>query len=118
VLEHLASPASALQEIRRLLKPAGKLIAHVPWDREWRHSKYEPHEPNHHLYTWNAQSLGNLLILQGFTINEIRVQRYGYDRISANLAAGLGFGESGFKVVRKVITFFRPLYEIEAVCIR
>ena len=32
-LEHLLEPAKALKEFERILKPRGKLILHVPWER-------------------------------------------------------------------------------------
>lgn len=112
-LEHMLNPAETMIELGRLLKPSGRLIVHVPWERERQHRRYRTDEPNHHLYTWNAQNLGNLAVVTGYAIDSIRVRRYGYDRFAANLSARLRLGRSGFELIRKCLIAMRPLKEVE-----
>ena len=114
-LEHLLQPADALKALSRILKPDGRLILHVPWEKEKRYGVYRPDEPNHHLYTWNAQNLGNLVALMGFKIENIQTRRYGYDRFAANLSARLGMGEIGFRFLRVFMINLLPLLEIEVI---
>jgi SAM-dependent methyltransferase len=117
-LEHLLEPAKALRELVRILKPAGWLILHVPWERERRYARFDPAEPNHHLHGWNAQTLGNLAGVMGFKIESITTRRYGYDRFAANLAARFGVGQSGFRFIRSSLIAIRPLREVELIASR
>jgi SAM-dependent methyltransferase len=117
-LEHLLEPAAALRELARVLKPAGRLLLHVPWEVERRYRQFDPAEPNHHLYHWNAQNLGNLATVLGWQIEQLGVRRYGYDRFAANWAARLRLGETGFRLVRRALVALRPLREVELVARR
>ena len=117
-LEHLLEPATALRQLARVLKPQGKLILHVPWERERRYARYLATEPNHHLYNWNAQNLGNLVSVLGYRIEAVGVRRYGYDRFAANLALRLRAGESGFRALRACLVALRPLREVELIARR
>lgn len=117
-LEHLLEPSRALRELARVMKPAGKLIFHVPWERECCYANYQSDEPNHHLHSWNAQTLGNLVSVLGFKIESITTRRYGYDRFAANLAARFGVGQSGFRFIRTCMIAMRPLREVELIATR
>ncbi|MCC7373036.1 MAG: class I SAM-dependent methyltransferase [Verrucomicrobiales bacterium] len=112
-LEHLLEPVAALRELARIVKPGGRLILHVPWEVERRYARFDPKEPNHHLYHWNAQNLGNLMTVLGWTIDRLIVRRYGYDRFAAHLAARLRAGEAGFRTLRALMVAVRPLREVE-----
>ena len=112
-LEHLLEPANALGQLWRILKAGGLLVLHVPWEREWRYARHCPDEPNHHLFTWNAQNLGNLVTLTGYRLERVAVCSYGYDRFAANLAVRLKFGERGFRLLRRALVALRPLREVE-----
>ena len=114
-LEHLLAPAEALLQLARILKPQGKLVLHVPWERERRYARHRADEPNHHLYDWNAQNLGNLVTVLKFRIQSVVVRRYGYDRFAANLAARLRAGERGFRIIRAGMIALRPLREVELI---
>lgn len=114
-LEHVENPLATLQELKRLLRVGGRLVLHVPWERERRYARHRVDEPNHHLFTWNAQTLGNLALLAGFRIEHLVVRRYGYDRFAANLAAKWRLGQGGFKLARAFMILFRPLREVELV---
>ena len=117
-LEHLLKPAEALRALGRVLQPDGTLILHVPWERERRYAHFRGDDPNHHLYNWNAQSLGNLLTVLQYRIQTISVRRYGYDRAAANLAARLRVGPVGFRLVRRALIALRPLREVEVIALR
>jgi SAM-dependent methyltransferase len=114
-LEHVIEPAATLAELLRILKPGGTLVLHVPWEREGRYARYDPGEPNHHLYTWNAQTLGNLAAVVGFRLTSVGVRRYGYDRFAASQAVRLRLRESGFRLFRACLITLRPLWEVELV---
>ena len=50
-LEHVLQPAAALLEMGRVLRPEGKLLLFVPFERERKYRRFDPAEPNHHLYS-------------------------------------------------------------------
>lgn len=114
-LEHVPDPYRVLGEIRRLLRPQGVLILAVPFEIERRYRRFDPAEPNHHLYSWNVQTLGNLLHSAAFRVDELGLRVYGYDRRAAMLAVRFRAGESGFRVIRAVLRRLRPIREIAAV---
>ncbi|MEW8029181.1 MAG: methyltransferase domain-containing protein [Candidatus Thiodiazotropha sp.] len=115
VLEHVPAPIDVLAEIHRLLKHNGKLLLFVPYEKEKRYRKYDPKEPNHHLYAWNVQTLGNLVNDCGFEITSSGVRRFGYDRFAANWAQRLGLGEPGFRLIRGAVHTLKPAQEVSIV---
>ncbi|MEQ2007674.1 MAG: methyltransferase domain-containing protein [Limisphaerales bacterium] len=44
MLEHALNPAASLAEIRRVLKPGGKLLLHVPFEKERRYRHHDTAE--------------------------------------------------------------------------
>jgi SAM-dependent methyltransferase len=115
VLEHVQSPLESLAGIQRLLMPGGKLLLTVPYEMQRRFRRYDPDEPNHHIYSWTPQSLGNLLAVAGFSLNSMAVKKCGYDRFAAVLADRLRGGEFGFRVIGCIGRLLRPWHEIQAV---
>jgi SAM-dependent methyltransferase len=111
-LEHVPDPLAMLSEARRLLDPAGRLLLAVPYEHEARSRRYDPAEPNHHLFSWNPQTLGNLVTVAGLRIEHLALRTYGYDRRAAQMAARFGLGEAGFGFLRRAMQAVRPLKEI------
>ena len=75
-LEHVESPASVIRAIRRVLKPNGIMKLIVPCEApllspSGRH--WHPNDIAMHLYTWSPLSLGNLVSVCGFTVEDARL---------------------------------------------
>jgi SAM-dependent methyltransferase len=111
-LEHLREPSRALGDMHRLLRPGAKLLVFVPYEKEARYRTYNPTEPNHHLYSWNVQTLGNLVQDCGFELIESRLGKFRFDRFAAQRAVQTGTGESGFKLIRAIGLLIQPEFEV------
>jgi SAM-dependent methyltransferase len=114
-LEHTLEPAEVLRRLKEILVPGGKLLLFAPYETERRYRKFDPNEPNHHLYSWNPQTLGNLVTELGFAVHEAGVGEFGYDRFAASLAVRLRLGPSGFKLIRRAAHLLRPLKETRVI---
>jgi len=114
-LEHAPHPPHILAEAARLLRPGGTLLLFVPFEIERRYRRYDPGEPNHHLYSWNVQSLGNLVGDAGFSILQAGIGEFGYDRFAAVLAARYRLAGLGFRLIRKAVHLLRPGREVRLV---
>jgi SAM-dependent methyltransferase len=115
VLEHVPVPHQVLKEIGRLLCPDGKLLLFVPFEKEKRYRYYDPMEPNHHLYSWNVQTSGNLVGEVGFRVEKAGVGRFGYDRFAAAWAECLHLNEPAFRLIRRLVHLIAPAMEVRIV---
>ena len=115
VLEHVPDPLAVLQGFHRMLRPGGRLLLAVPFEKERRYRRFDPGEPNHHLYSWNVQTLGNLLTVAGWECRSLGLRDYGYERIAARWATRLHLGEPGFALVRRLVHLLEPIEEISGV---
>lgn len=118
VLEHTAVPPQVLHEIRRVLRPEGKLLLFVPYECGRRSRHVDLQDPNRHLYSWNVQTLGNLVADTGFHVSSAGLARFGYDRFAGILAERLHLGERGFRFVRGMMHLFLPVFEVRIVAER
>ena len=76
-LEHVFNPFEVLQELYKKLKHNGLLIIVVPSEQAHDDNyQYSPDEPNHHVYTWTPQTLGNLVIYAGFYLEKAESIRH------------------------------------------
>ena len=87
VLEHVFNPSEFLAEIRRVLRPAGKLLLTVPF-------AWDEHEQPHDYARYSSFGLKYLLAAHGFEI-----QRYGKTLADASVIAQL-LNAYVFKVCR------------------
>ena len=117
-LEHVMQPAAALEEIGRLLRLDGKLLLFVPFERERKYRRFDPAEPNHHLYSWNVQTLGNLAEESGFGVTAAATGPFGYDHFAAVWADKLRLGERGFRALRQFLLMLKPAREVRIVATR
>ena len=71
VVEHLANPGAALEEVRRVLVPAGKVAVSVPCEERLTYQICvhcnKPTPTNAHLHSFSRASLERLLKEAGFT---------------------------------------------------
>ncbi|MGI8966290.1 MAG: class I SAM-dependent methyltransferase [Limisphaerales bacterium] len=114
-LEHLSSPSEALAQMHRILKPNGSLLLFVPYEKERRYRRFNAAEPNHHLFSWNVQTLGNLVATCGFTFVEGGLQKFRFDRFAARVARKLRIGRAGYFAIRSLALLIAPEYEIRLV---
>ena len=117
-LEHAPDPLAALDELHRLLRPGARLLLAVPYEVNRAQRRYDPAEPNHHLFAWNAQTLGNLVSLAGLQIQSVGMRLYGYDRLAAAQALRFRLGEKGFRFLRWIFRTVRPLHEVTLIATR
>jgi predicted SAM-dependent methyltransferase len=125
VLEHMASPHDFFNDARRMLRDKGRLLLFVPYEKERRYRYYNPAERNHHLYSWNVQTLCNLVSDMGFhveipanTDDKSGILRFGYDRFASVWAVKLHLGESGFRLIRRAIHIIKPAYEVCVIAVK
>ena len=112
VLEHVPNPVATLNEIAGLLKPGGRFLLYVPFESRRRYRRYITPDPAHHLFSWNAQTIGNLLEATGFRIVDVRVQKFSYERRLAPLAR---FGTWAYRGGLYLLRTIRPEDEVFAV---
>lgn len=117
-LEHVPDPPSALREMRRMLAPSGKLLLYVPFEREAKYKNFNPADPNHHLYSWNVQTLGNLASENGFDVAEAGVGEFGYSRFAAAWACKLSLGQGGFRFIRRIAHCVKPGREVRIIAVK
>jgi SAM-dependent methyltransferase len=100
VLEHVENPLQTLKEIKNKLKSKGVIRLITPFDNNER---FLLGEPNHHLYTWSVQNLGNLLEEAGFSIKEIRYLYHNWpdNYVSEYLKDKKRFYEKAVKTAKK-----------------
>ncbi len=117
-LEHVPDPHAILSQIGTWLQPGGLLLLYVPFETERRYRNFDPAEINHHLFSWNVQSLGNLVTAHGYEIIAARTRRFGYERRAALLAHRWGLGEVGFRLLNRLALWLWRAEEVELIARR
>jgi SAM-dependent methyltransferase len=118
VLEHMMSPADGLRDVLASLKPGGRALIFVPYERARRYSRPIPDDRNYHLFAWNVHTMTNLVQACGFEVREAGLARFGYDRYCAQLARRLGLGFGGYRWLWRLAHLVRPEEEIRIVASR
>jgi SAM-dependent methyltransferase len=75
-LEHVEDPAAALRGMHRILKSGGRLRIMVPCEMPHlrrEHRLWSDGDPDMHLYTWSPLTLGNLVSMCGFDVENARL---------------------------------------------
>jgi len=72
VLEHLENPLKSLKQMHSKLKDEGKLILILPIDK-WNPPNIN--DINQHLYSWNLNTITNLLLRAGFFPIDYKIMR-------------------------------------------
>jgi Methyltransferase domain len=65
-----------LEQIGELLAPGGRMILCVPFETTRRHRQFCPDDADRHLFSWNVQTLGNLVTSVGFKIEHIGLRAF------------------------------------------
>jgi len=112
-LEHTPDPGAALDEMRRVLASDGRLLLFVPYEKERRYREFRREEPNHHLYSWNPQTLANLVETRGFHVESADCAPTGYERFAAEWMAGLG--DLAYRAALSVLRAIRLPEEVRLV---
>lgn len=83
-LEHTLHPIAELKSLQAKLRPGGRIVLVVPC--ESIHYAYEPHNVNHHLFTWSPMCLGNLFTEAGFTVLESKAYIHKWPPLHRHIA--------------------------------
>jgi hypothetical protein len=67
------------------------------------------------LFSWNVQTLSNLVISQQFMLVDAALGEFGYDRFAAKLAIRMHLGENGFRLLRRLAHLLRHGREVRVV---
>ncbi|OGR28098.1 MAG: hypothetical protein A2277_14975 [Desulfobacterales bacterium RIFOXYA12_FULL_46_15] len=112
VLEHTENPANMLNDIKNRVNESGKIIIFVPFEENRKYKKFITSDNDHHLFSWNVQTLGNLLCSQNLNILEYGIKYTGFDRFAAKAAIKLGLNFSSYILFLKAIRFIYQKKEI------
>lgn len=100
VLEHLEDPRRFLLDVRRLLKPSGRIAMSVPNRDRHLDTLGDGDLPPHHLSQWNPASLERFLVENGFQVLQISQQPLDSEEVARYLKltlsrwVGMGLGST------------------------
>jgi SAM-dependent methyltransferase len=64
VLEYLLDPLGTVEELKRVIKPGGHILVQVLYDPDFRTPRFD--REVEHYFSWNVQTMGNLLVDCGY----------------------------------------------------
>lgn len=74
VIEHVPNPIGLLEEVRRILKPNGRIVVTTPNSGSFGHDKYQAHwfglDPPRHLQVFSVNTLRNCALRAGIRVLE------------------------------------------------
>ncbi len=112
VLEHVPSPIEVLDSVRKKLRRDGKLLLFAPYQFERRYRHFSREDTDHHIYSWNVQTLSSLVESTNLRVNEARIGPFGYETFAAVHSR---LGEGGYHALIGILRIIRPVYEIRIV---
>lgn len=112
VLEHLRDPLGTVCELKSALSPEGRLILYVPLETGRRYRRCRRNDRNRHLYSWNCQSLANLVAAAGLKPASVRARPYGYEQRLAPVAK---LGMPTYRAALALARLLVPCDEVELV---
>lgn len=108
VLEHLEKPEEALQEITRLLKPNGIMVATMPF-------MYQVHGDPYDFTRWTATALKNKITNAGMTVTNIEPMggtwSVVYDTLRSQLYRSSKMNKFKFRIYHGVLKLLKPLFK-------
>lgn len=72
-MEHVHNPFEIMSEMRRVLKPGGRMRIITPYDNivfNAQHRAWSANDRDMHLFCWTPLHMGNLLTVAGFNVRE------------------------------------------------
>lgn len=111
VLEHVRRPVAVLRFLRTLIRPGGKLLLQVPFEREPRYKKWR-NEKAHHIYSWTPETISKSVRESGWRVAELRLSKFRFDRWAAVVALRCGGNYAAYRIVRGITRSLLPEYEI------
>jgi hypothetical protein len=112
VLEHTENPVKMLNDMKNAMNDSGTIIVFVPLEQGRRYKHFHASDTDHHLFSWNVQTLGNLLDSQDLSILEYGLMHTGLDRFVAEFAVKLRISFKGFMLILKIARFIYGKKEI------
>ena len=109
VIEHVPNPLETIERAKEFLQEGGAILIFVPNDAPRRERRYRKNDPNHHLYSWSALTLGNLVESCGLQIVDIKTRPFGYERVLAPLAR---LNDVVYRAGLFLLRLVRPVSEI------
>jgi SAM-dependent methyltransferase len=88
-LEYQLEPRGLIMALKRALRPGGIISIHALYDPDFRKPRFD--RVVEHYFSWNVQTLGNLLVDCGFTFLQGGVYRYPREERIVLKTSGLKF---------------------------
>jgi SAM-dependent methyltransferase len=98
VLEYLEEPRELVFRFKEVLKPGGTLLVFALYDNAFRRPNRR--EQAKHFYSWNVQTLGNLLVDCGYEFLSGEIKRCPNEEAFLRWAAKVGYtlAQFGYRV--------------------